>query len=151
LTDKVGGGYLRAIKLEPGETIVRTSDVWHRQARSPRAWSWPPPSFGKLFLTNTRLLYSPPKQVFLELDRRIAVRHSAISSVAIVANPRTGGAVIAMGRNVLAWEALRLQIDSQIHWFAMQHFTQAHRDQLEEWLTMISEATGLLAEHERGP
>jgi hypothetical protein len=36
-----------------------------------------------------------------------------------------------------------------MHWFAMQYYTQADKAELEQWLTVISETTGLPAQHER--
>ena len=69
--------------------------------------------------------------------------------MAILANPRTETGVMAFGKNVVAWEALRIEIDNRMHWFAMQYYTQADKAELEQWLTVISETTGLPAQHER--
>jgi hypothetical protein len=88
------------------------------------------------------------KLEFLDNRLRLKLPLSAIEDVAIVARKRVAQAFMLFGRNVPAWEVLRVGVENKVHYFAVQHFTKAAAADLEDWLTKVAAAAGLEAKHE---
>jgi hypothetical protein len=148
--DHVGGGWATEVTLGPSEEIIKQGEIWHRQTSDKVLWfTWPPPSYGKLALTSSRIVYLPPKWFLLALDHRLDAPLADIRSATIVSSPQDQDPVMAFHKSFEAWDTLRLQIGGQVHWFAMEGFTIADQTELEDWLSQICAATGLEPHHEQ--
>ena len=123
---KVGGGILKEAPLLEGEAVAKEAAAYHRRGAFYLAW-------GKLFLTNWRLIFCPSKLAGPWRNERLAFPLETIEALGTTKLPWYW-TFLLWGMPADAW---CVRVEGKRHWFSLGWGTN------KLWLRELAERTGL--------
>jgi hypothetical protein len=123
---KVGGGIWKELSLLDGEVVTKEGHAYHRAGALHLVW-------GRLFLTNKRLLYCPWKLAGPWRSERLAYALEEIEALGRAKRPWYW-VMLLWG---MAPDTLFIEVGRKRHWFSLGWGWS------KSWLTELAERTGL--------